>query len=59
MKCLMDEPNWLEGVTGHPGGRDVMKYVIDTYYRKNRPGYTGYVPGGRRLTRTAHKDERR
>ena len=35
------EPTWLEGVTGHPGGRDVMKNVIDIYYKKNRPGYTG------------------
>ncbi|MDR1259216.1 MAG: Gfo/Idh/MocA family oxidoreductase [Tannerellaceae bacterium] len=41
MRTLIDEPNWLEGVTGHPGGREVMKYVVDAYYRKNRPGYTG------------------
>ena len=41
IRRLIDEPTWLEGITGHPGGRDVMKYVIDTYYKKNRPGYTG------------------
>ena len=41
LRTLIDEPTWLEGVTGHPGGRDVMKYVVDTYYKKNRPSYTG------------------
>ena len=43
LRRLIDEPNWFEGVTGHPGGRDVMKYVVETYYKKNRPGYTGTV----------------
>ena len=41
IRNLIGEPTWFEGATGHPGGRDVMKYVIDTYYKKNRPGYTG------------------
>jgi Predicted dehydrogenases and related proteins len=41
IRTLINEPNWFEGVTGHPGGRDVMKYVVDAYYKKNRPGYTG------------------
>ena len=41
VRTLIDEPGWFEGVTGNPGGRDVMKYVVDTYYKKNRPGHTG------------------
>ena len=41
LRTLIEEPTWLEGVTGHPGGRDVMQYVVDAYYKKNRPGYTG------------------
>ena len=41
IRNLIEEPTWFEGVTGHPGGRDVMKYVVETFYRKNRAGYTG------------------
>lgn len=43
LRKLMDEPAWKEGVEGIPGGRNVMKEVIETYYRKNRPGYKGSV----------------
>ncbi|MDR1557915.1 MAG: Gfo/Idh/MocA family oxidoreductase [Tannerellaceae bacterium] len=43
LRRLIDEPAWKEGIKGVPGGRDVMKEVIDTYYRKNRPGYKGSV----------------
>jgi hypothetical protein len=50
LRTLMDEPNWFEGVTGHPGGRDVMKYVCETYYRKNRAGWNGTI--------RAHEDYR-
>jgi len=45
----IDEPTWLEGVTGQPGGRNVMKQVIEIYYRKNR-GFTGEI--------RAHEDYR-
>ncbi len=31
---LMDEPNWREGVPGVPGGRDVMKEVLEKYYAR-------------------------
>ena len=44
LRTLIGEPNWLEGITGHPGGRDVMKYVVETYYRKNRQGWNGAIP---------------
>ena len=44
LRQLIDEPNWLEGITGHPGGRDVMKQVVETYYRKNRQGFSGTIP---------------
>ena len=50
LRRLIDEPGWLEGITGHPGGRDVMKYVVETYYKKNRPGWSGTIP--------AHEDYR-
>ena len=43
IRTLIDEPTWFEGVTGTPGGRDIMKYVVETYYKKNRQGYTGTV----------------
>ena len=43
LRRLIEEPTWFEGVTGHPGGRDVMKYVVETYYKKNRPGYSGTI----------------
>ena len=44
LRTLIDEPDWLEGIKGHPGGRDVMKYVVETFYRKNRQGWKGSVP---------------
>jgi hypothetical protein len=50
LRSLIDEPNWLEGITGHPGGRDVMKYVVEAFYRKNRSGYNGKIQ--------AHEDYR-
>ena len=43
LRTLINEPTYLEGITGNPGGRNVMKYVVETYYKKNRPGYTGTV----------------
>jgi len=50
LRTLINEPLYLEGITGNPGGRDVMKYVVETFYKKNRPGYTGTVQ--------AHEDYR-
>ena len=41
LRRLIEEPAWQEGATGCPGGRDVMKYIVDTYYKKNRSGYAG------------------
>ena len=43
LRQLMDEPRWLEGITGHPGGRDVMKQVVETYYKKKRQGWNGTI----------------
>jgi hypothetical protein len=40
---LIDEPLWKEGIKGIPGGRNIMKEVIETYYRKNRPGYKASI----------------
>ena len=50
LRRLINEPSWLEGITGHPGGRDVMKYVIEAYYKKNREGWSGTIQ--------AHEDYR-
>ena len=43
VRALLNEPTWLEGKNGIPGGREVMKYVVETYYRKNRTGYKGAI----------------
>lgn len=37
LRKLIDEPRWKEGIKGIPGGRDVMKEVVEIYYAKNRP----------------------
>ena len=37
----IDDQTWMADVTGATGGRDVMKRLIDIYYKKNRPTYTG------------------
>ena len=44
LRRLIEEPNWFDGITGHPGGRDVMKYVVETYYKKKRQGWNGAIP---------------
>ncbi len=43
IRRLIDEPQWKSGVKGIPGGRNIMKEVVETYYRKNRKGYKGSV----------------
>jgi len=48
IRMMMDEPTWREGEEGIPGGRDVMKEVVETYYKKNRgsenySGVTAYA----------------
>jgi len=43
IRNLIGDPTWFEGVPGHPGGRDVMKFVCETYYKKNRAGYNGTI----------------
>ncbi|GHV65223.1 hypothetical protein FACS1894199_05390 [Bacteroidia bacterium] len=39
LRKLINEPAWKEGAKGIPGGRNIMKEIVETYYRKNRPGY--------------------
>ncbi|MDR1455783.1 MAG: Gfo/Idh/MocA family oxidoreductase, partial [Tannerella sp.] len=43
LRRLMDEPAWKENIKGIPGGRNIMKEVVETYYRKHRSGYKGTV----------------
>ena len=43
LRRLIGEPGWLEGIAGHPGGRDVMKYVVETFYKKNRQDWNGTI----------------
>ncbi|MDR2533740.1 MAG: Gfo/Idh/MocA family oxidoreductase [Tannerellaceae bacterium] len=44
LRNIIGEPRWKEGTKGIPGGRNVMKEVVDIYYRKNRPAYKGNIP---------------
>ncbi|RHJ95375.1 Gfo/Idh/MocA family protein [Parabacteroides bouchesdurhonensis] len=43
LRELMREPTWKENIKGIPGGRNIMKEVVEVYYRKNRPGYKGSI----------------
>jgi len=43
LRSLTGETSWREGIRGIPGGRNVMKEVVEKYYRKNRAGYQGSV----------------
>ncbi len=38
LRKYMSDPNWREGVEGCPGGREVGRQVVDTYYAKQRSG---------------------
>ena len=38
IRQLLEEPSWREGFNHVPGGRDVGKEIVDTYYRKFRGG---------------------
>ncbi len=37
IRKYLGEPNWREDAAGGPGGREVGRLVVDTYYTKNRP----------------------
>jgi len=43
LRNLIGDANWKSGVRGIPGGRMVMKEVIERFYRRTRPGYNGTV----------------
>ncbi|HPW21226.1 MAG TPA: Gfo/Idh/MocA family oxidoreductase [Vicinamibacterales bacterium] len=43
IRRIIDEPTWRENVKGVPGGLDVGKEIVDTYYRKQR----GAAPGAK------------
>lgn len=34
----LGQPDWRRGQPGIPGGRDVAKEIVETYYAKQRPG---------------------
>jgi predicted dehydrogenase len=36
IRQYLDDPNWRESSSGCPGGREVGRYVVDTYYAKQR-----------------------
>jgi predicted dehydrogenase len=38
IRRLIEEPNWREGADYVPGGRDVGKEIVETYYTKKRGG---------------------
>jgi len=37
------DENWKSGAKGIPGGRMIMKDVVERYYRRTRPDYNGTV----------------
>ena len=37
IRRLIDIPTWREGVNHVPGGRDVGKEIVETYYAKQHP----------------------
>jgi len=43
LRELAGDANWKSGVKGIPGGRMIMKEVVERYYRRTRPGYNGTV----------------
>jgi len=48
IRRIIDNPNWREGSNHVPGGRDVGKEIVETYYAKQRRneryrGCTTYV----------------
>ena len=36
VRRLLDNPAWREGLNHVPGGRDVGKEIVDTFYAKER-----------------------
>lgn len=38
IRRLLGKPNWREGAPGIPGGREVGREVVDTYYQNQRDG---------------------
>ena len=43
MRELIGDPSWMGDKKGIPGGRNIMKEIVETYYRKNRPGYKSSI----------------
>lgn len=43
LRGLVGDNNWKAGKKGIPGGRAIMKEVIERYYVRTRPGYEGKV----------------
>lgn len=37
IRRILEDDTWWEGVTGIPGGRDVMQEYVERYYAKNKP----------------------
>ncbi|MDR2473871.1 MAG: Gfo/Idh/MocA family oxidoreductase [Tannerella sp.] len=43
IRKLIGEPDWKPDIKGIPGGRMIMKEVVEKYYRLNRKNYKGSV----------------
>jgi hypothetical protein len=43
LRRITGDNKWKEGVKGIPGGRNIMKEVVEAYYRRTRPGYKSTV----------------
>ncbi|MDO4584637.1 MAG: Gfo/Idh/MocA family oxidoreductase [Planctomycetia bacterium] len=43
LRNLVGDPHWKADRKGIPGGREIMKEVVERYYHRTRPGYQGTV----------------
>ncbi|MCL2710863.1 MAG: Gfo/Idh/MocA family oxidoreductase [Planctomycetaceae bacterium] len=43
LRNLVGDTNWKSDARGIPGGRMIMKEVVERFYRRTRPGYNGTV----------------
>lgn len=43
LRHLVGDPQWKADQKGIPGGREIMKEVVQRYYCRTRPGYQGTV----------------
>ena len=43
LRHMLKDPNWMGSQKGTPGGREIMKEVVERYYTSFRPGWKGDI----------------